>query len=255
MKLTKYSELPIKEKLVNKIMVYYQTVWAEKKFTALNHKKWLSNFEENERLCCIYLLSKFMFFGQDEIRELLVSLYRDKFKYGIVSAFRKANADTTDLAVIDRGFHDELQRTRFVGLGKASESGSMLLYMFRQVNKLTTGHMKSTGDIFTSGSLSESTVKNYILLDDFCGSGETAIKCNSIIKNIKSINPSIQLSYYVLFATQDGINTVKSHGKFDNVETAFILDSSFKCFEPESRYFTEKYAEIEKVFCKTFAEK
>ncbi len=253
MKKSIYSALPLKEKLIGKIMIYYQTIWAEKRFTATNHKLWLSNFKEDEKINSLYLLSKFMFFGSDEIRELLISIYRDKFKYRVTEKFRLSNSDTTDLSLINAHFQNELDNTRFVSVGTASESGGHILMIFRQVNKLFTRHMKSSSELITAGALSEPSVKHYIFIDDFCGSGETAVGCKALIDELKRLNSSIKVSYYVLFATSEGFENVRKYSPFDESESSFILDNTFKCFNDKSRYFEESYPEIDKAKAKKFS--
>ncbi len=75
-----------------------------------------SDIENTERLNMLYLLSKFMYFGNRELRQLIVSLYRDLFKYPIVSAIRKDRNDTVDLDVINAAFEKELSKTKKVYL-------------------------------------------------------------------------------------------------------------------------------------------
>ncbi|HEV8505126.1 MAG TPA: hypothetical protein VGQ53_07005 [Chitinophagaceae bacterium] len=253
MKTSVYSELPLWEKLINKVMIYYQTVWSEKKCTSINHKNWLSNFKDEEKLNSLYLLSKFMFFGQDEIRELLVSIFRDKYKYGIVYSIRKNNGDTKDEGFIQMKFDEKLSTTRFVSLGSSSESGSLLLYIFRQVNKLGTRFMKSSAEILNAGKLSEPGINMYIFIDDFCGSGETAIRNAGLIKKIKSLRPDIVIHYYSLFATSEGLKNINDSKLYDKTETIFKLDESFKCFSSNSRYYTDKITDIDKDVTEKFS--
>jgi hypothetical protein len=252
MKKNEYMALPLKEKLVSKILIYYQTVWAEKRFTSSNHKLWLANFKGEEKLNSLYLLSKFMFFGSDEIRELLVSIYRDKFKYKIIEKFRLNNSNTTDLALINSHFEYELNNTRFVSLGKTSESGEYISMLFRQVNKLSTKNMRSSNEIIIDGLLAEPHVTRYIFIDDFCGSGSTAYESNNLVKALKNLNKAIHVSYNVLFAAAEGFENVGKYCDFDNYEASFILDKTFKCFEKDSRYFTESVIELDKDETKKF---
>jgi hypothetical protein len=261
MKPNKYTELPLWDKLKNKVLIYYQTVWAEKKFNTSHYKNWLNNFvdqdgELSQKLNAMYLLSKFMYFGQDEIRELLLAIYRDKFKYSIVEKIRKDNANTLDFPFIESEFQKELENTRFVSLGNASESGGLLLYYFRQVSKLSTKFCKNESEIYHELPLPqiiEPSVTRYIFIDDFCGSGETALDCYSLIESIKNINPFIEVDYFVLFGIEKGLGNVKRESNFDRVEAIYKLDSSFKCFEDRSRYFVEANADVDKLFCKNYS--
>ena len=114
----KASSLPIHDRLLEKVYAFYQTIWSDK-WKENIHLDWLKNFdgtdadlEAKEKLNMLYLLSKFMYFGNEELRELLTSLYRDLFKYPIVSAIRRANGDTTDCAFIKQEFKKELDKKK-----------------------------------------------------------------------------------------------------------------------------------------------
>ena len=45
------------------------------------------------------------------------------------------------------------------------------------------------------------------------------------------------MSYYVLFSTAGGIETVKNSTAFDDVACVCELDETFRCFSEASRYF------------------
>ena len=142
---------------------------------------WLQRFdgrsgvEENvERIHMLHLLSNFLYFGRDEIRELLRALYRDIFQYQVVERIRRTNHDTTDGQFIQRCFQEELCATRFVPLGGPSESSNHLLYDFRQVNNLP-GHLLVDTHQMRSDELA-GKAKRCIFIDDFAGTGNQAIE-------------------------------------------------------------------------------
>jgi len=273
--MTNSEALPLYDLLRKKIDAYYQTIWREKWKEGV-FDEWLSNFHdtdvdllEKEKINMLYLLSKFMFFGNDELRQLLLSLYRDIFKYPIIAKIRKSNNDTTNSVLIDSEFNKELQKTRFIGVGNSSESGVHLLYPFRQESGLSKNFFIDTKDIFSverhtvvshTGSkrqtrkitFSNSHIKRYIFIDDFCGSGTQAKEYLSKIRRIKKYDPTIRIEYLMLFATEHGIRELNKLGIFDNFEAVFTLDDSFKVFSPDSRYFkTTPNKEIEKSFSET----
>jgi hypothetical protein len=276
----KVNLLPIKDKLLEKIYTYYQTIWQDK-FKDNIHLEWLDNFDkgdeeliEKEKLNMLYLLSKFMYFGNVELREMLTSLYRDLFKYPIISEIRKTNADTLDFLFINEKFKLELESTRFLGVGNPSESGVHLLYYFRQECQLTKKMFINTNDIFSTVKVTDfdkegnersylrseikvKDIKRYIFIDDFCGSGQQAISyLKSIAQNIKFENPNIEIKYLMLFATESGLKEVRKISEFNSVESVFTLDDSFKAFSENSRYFKNEIdREINKSFAKNTAEK
>lgn len=273
-----FENLPLYDKLMSKIYAYYQTIWKEKWREGID-LEWLSNFDDideekldKEKINMLYLLSKFMYFGNDELRQLLISLYRDLFKYPIIASIRKTNGDTTDATFINMKFLDELEATRFLGIGNPSESGVHMLYYFRQECKLSRKYFINTSDIFTTYKISEQlpdltsrtylkseitdcAIKRYVFIDDFCGSGSQATQyLKQLVENIKFENPDIEVNYLMIFGTEYGINEVRKLGLFNNVEAVFTIDETFKTFSNDSRYFKIPPDEsIDRVFSKATA--
>lgn len=244
-----------------KIKALNETVW-ERHATEPAVVEWLENFAASnhsglsERAHALFLLSNFMYFGSREIRELLKALYRDLYRYPIVEAIRKANHDTLNSTVIDPLFRAELQATRFLGVGNPSESGSYLLYYFRQENALPANLFVHTHQVFARAGgagtlrLRDDTVKRYIFIDDFCGSGKQGTDYSrEIVEDIKRLKKDAFVAYYLLFATTTGIEKVRKETAFDTTTAIYELDSSFKCFSSQSRYFRTEVAGIERVFC------
>ncbi len=249
------------EQLVQKIKILNEETW-ERRVPWPRIKQWLDNFANAgagdsaiQQLNALFLLSKFMYFGSREMRELLRSVFRDLYKYPVVEGLRKQNGDTIDTTFLDAAFLEELKKTRFLGVGNPSESGTHLLYYFRQENILRSELFINAHEVFDrAGSaapvqLRDPTVSRYVFIDDFCGSGDQALQYSrSIIDDIKRLNPSIQTSYYVLFATEHGLEHVRTNGKFDRVEAVFELDETFKCFGADSRFFKNQPSEITRDF-------
>jgi hypothetical protein len=251
--------------LMAKIKTLHETVW-EKHGAEPAISEWLDNFAlssstaPDERAHALFLLSNFMYFGDREIRALLKALYRDLYRYPIVEKIRRDNGDTLDSAVIDPLFKAKRQTTRFLGVGNPAESGCHLLYYFRQENNLPKDLFIHTHQIFTrsigtrSVELRDPSISRYIFIDDFCGSGKQGIAYSrDIVEEIKNLKPDALTAYYVLFATENGISKIRNETKFDAARGIYELDSSFKCFSTESRYFLNKITEIDKPFCERMA--
>ena len=244
------------EVLHNKIKVLNETTW-ESKIKKPKIEKWLNNFTtEKEKTHALFLLSNFMYFGNIQIKQLLISLYRDLYKYPIIEKIRLDNGDTTDLVFIDQQFKSSRQNTRFLGIGNASESGSHLLYLLRQENSLPVDLFPENTDIFLTdadgkNTLRDPSVRHYVLFDDFCGSGSQAISYSSDkVEKIKAIDSSIRVSYLMLFSTKQGKKNVLNYTKFDFVEAVVEFDESFKFFNTDSRYFQNCPVDIDKSFLK-----
>jgi hypothetical protein len=252
---------PLVQSLTTKIKILNETVW-ERRATEPSIAEWLDNFAvstppaPDERTHALFLLSNFMYFGSRQIRELLKALYRDLYRYPIVEHIRRSHGDTLDSGVIDPLFLAERNRTRFLGVGNPSESGCHLLYYFRQENGLPKDLFIHTHQLFTrAGGTASSRLRNpavtrYIFIDDFCGSGMQGTEYSQdLVEEIKRLEPSAFVAYYVLFATSKGINKIRSETAFDAANAIYELDSSFKCFSAESRHFRSSATEIDRSFC------
>lgn len=248
-----------KESLYQKIKTLNETIW-EGRVKGSNINQWLDNFEnEDEKINALFLLSQFMYFGNSQMREMLKVLYRDLYKYPIIEKIRRANDDTTNLYQIKSKFEEELKNTRFLGVGNPSESGTHLLYYFRQENSLPKKLFINTSEIFDSkdrNKLFDENIKNYVFIDDFCGSGSQAKRYSKdLVEIIKSLKTDVSITYLMLFSTQKGKLFVKEKTKFDFAETIFELDDSFKCFSESSRYYKGTNTFINKQLMKQICER
>lgn len=236
----------VEQEFLARIKVLHDTVW-EGHASGPAVQQWLGNFTcppdaPDERLHALCLLSQFMYFGSRQMRVLLKALYRDKYKYPIVEQIRRANEDTLDVPFIQAQFQQTLDATRFLGIGNPSESGVHLLYYFRQENQLRKKYFINAHEIFSAEAdkriLRFPQVTRYVFIDDFCGSGSQGKRYSTdILAELKKLSPTSIVSYHVLFATSDGLNSLRSDTLFDAVECIYELDSTFKCFGSNSRYF------------------
>lgn len=271
------------EDLLSKIKKLNETLW-EDRVRKPRIDRWLNNFndgmcsidKDKQKECALYLLSNFLFYDDKLVRVLLRSLYEDLFRRPIIHEIRRSNNDTLDHAFITSKFNEELDRTRFLGLGNPSESGCHLLYYFRQENKLKKGLFINSHEIFklvetnnatmnqtvVNESLRNANISRYVFIDDFCGSGSQGVNYSrEVVKKIKSLSNTAQVYYFSIVATHAGLETIRSvsGAKFDRVETVVELDDTFKCFSDDSRYFplipewqTEK--ENSRAFCQHYGE-
>lgn len=270
------DSLPIKDILDNKIRAYFKTIWLEKLRDGMPDE-WVANFNEandelreKEQLNMLYLLSKFIYFGEIEIRGLLKSLYRDLYRYPIIKSIREQNQNTLDRKIIESKFDDIQKNTRFLGVGNPSESGVHMLYYFRQESGLPKGFFINSSEIFiakntksqaTNGEqrslefiLANENINRYVFIDDFCGSGEqgTTLLQNQVA-SIKAIKPDVIISYYLLFATEHGMTNLRKIEGLDTVEAVFTFDDTFKAFAKNSRFFNDQYLDREPLISKSNA--
>lgn len=279
MSIKNFDKLLIEVELKEKIDTFYKTIWKEK-FEEDNVNKWILNFDtEEEKINMLFLLSKFMYFGNPEIRQILLSIYRDLYKYPIIEKYRRDNDDTIDILKINDFFKSEDKKTKFLGVGNPSESGVHILYYFRQENNLKKDRFIYVSDIFKGiekddlkgnkyieYSIKDESISRYIFIDDFCGSGsqvEDYLLDN--LRLLKKLNPNVEIFYFMMFGTTHGIEKLNQlmiydyplepNNKFifDKIEAIFIIDESFKSFSDSSRYYINFPDEINKEYSKNVA--
>lgn len=235
------------EKLQDKIKVLGETAWHDRQLKWDEVEEWLAQFDNTDeiRLHFLHLLSSFMYFGANEVREMLKSLYRDIYKCPTILRIRKEQNHTRDVAQLQELYGKELEQTRFLGIGNPAESGTHLLYLFRQINSLPkslfiNGHQVYRRNSSGTTELSEDSIKRYVFLDDLAGTGSQAkAYSDDLVRTIKAFAPNAKVDYYVLFATVGAIKTIRDETLFDDVRAVFLLEESFKCFSERSRYFRD----------------
>lgn len=255
------SRAEIIDRLQAKLKALNETLW-ERKAEWPQVEMWLSQFDESpdldkdEQIQMLFLASHFMYFGVREIRALLRALFRDIFKYKVIAEIRTKNGKTRDKGFISSEFVKNLGKTRFMGVGNPSESGSHLLYYFRQENGLGKNYFINSHEIFRRigwrrfswNTIRDQSIERYVFIDDLCGSGTQATEYSkSIVAPLKALNPKAKVSYYTLFATSTGLEEVRKLNWFDDVATVVELDASFRSFSDGSRIYKNETAPFDKV--------
>jgi hypothetical protein len=228
--------------LIRKVKVLNGAMWHGQ-VDASTLGQWLRNFgEPDEREHALYLLSHFMYFDQALMRAMLKSMYRDHIKYPAVATIRRINNDTTDLAIINDCYAQQLRGTRFLGIGNPSESGTHLLYYFRQASDLPKDYFVNFHELFdyTSDPIHvRSDIVRVVIIDDLAGSGDQAIQYSGQpLAEIQRRSPTpVRVEYHVLFATKKALERIRQNTNFDDVRAVYEIDDSFKCVAASSRYF------------------
>lgn len=243
-----------------KVMTLSKYAWEDRvKNQALI--RWLGQFDaaeddaKDEQLQMAFLLSQFIYFGSQEIKHLLKTMYRQLYRAPIVRRLRMENSDTLDEAKIEALYRNVLESTVFIGVGNPSESGTHLLYYFRQENKLSKDRFIGAHRIFSRNKADPSRdavrdpdIAHYVFIDDLCASGTQAKEYSEdILVKLRSLAPEAKVSYLVLFATREGIEKVRRLERaFDHVECVVELDSSYKCFTQNSRAYASSIPLIDR---------
>ena len=221
------------DELWRKIAKLNELLWEGKAFKS-NVDSWLNNFkDQDEKDHALYILSKFIYYGEIFVRELTRAIYRDLFRYPLIKEIRANNNDTMDEVFIEAEFIKQRDKTLILPMGGNSDSGGYLLYLFRQEGDHPMSLFNEDRDPFA--------VERVILIDDFCGTGKQATDDPVIerVKQLRTTYPHARLYYYMLMGTVDGVKSIRSSYLFDDVKVVIELDSSFKCFSLNSRIFTK----------------
>jgi len=217
---------------------------------------WSENFDgrhlgdsDIEQEHALFALTKFIYFGRRLVRELLRSLYRDRFEAPLIQRIRRNHRNTRDAALLRKVYQSELATTRFAGLGNPAESGAHLLYFFRQVNYLQKDLFADLRSLFavakdpTTGEflygIRDSGIRRVVLFDDLVGSAtQVSQYLLTELRRIRRGNPQLEISFMALFATTEGLSRLNEPGLFDGRATCmFELDDSYKSHDAGSRYF------------------
>lgn len=230
------DKIDLIERFHSKIKLLNETLWDGK----VNKKKvenWLNNFQEDEKIHALYLLTQFVYFGEFQIKKMLVSIYRDFFQYRHFENIRKNNFDTLDENFIKLKYKEILLKTRFVSIGNSSESSAHLMYTFRKENNISTDRFISCMEI----NKCPSDIEHFVFIDDICGSGNQAHEyTQQALLDINKFFPAATKYYYMLIGTQIGKDYLRSKTDFDYIDSILDLDDSFKCFDSFSRIFKNK---------------
>ena len=240
------------EALLAQLEALDATVWLGRGIDQHAIEEWLKGFDEDGapgnpgRLQALYLLSRFTYFGPDQVRALAGALHRDCFRYPAIAQIRRDNDDTRDPSVLATRFNSWLTQTRFLGMGNPSESGVHILYHYRQESELNSRLFINSHEILDlSGSeprLADPSIRRYVFIDDFCGSGVQAVRYSRDIlapltKAAQSSGVDLSVAYHVLVGTAHGLSEVKRRTSFTEVRTVLELDDTFRAFGDSSRYF------------------
>jgi len=116
------------------IMHTSETVW-KREITEKEIDRWLANFigevltKNEEDILALWLLANFVYYNEDEVRHLCRVLMKDFIHKMLIDL-------NTQQDEINENISKIISKTRFLYLGKPSESGGYILYYYRQVNDL-----------------------------------------------------------------------------------------------------------------------
>lgn len=243
----------LQDELITKIMILNEVVW-EHRFAQPDILDWQSNFRghvldaEQERLHALYLLTHLTYFGLREIRELLRCMFRDFVRAPILRELKAAHPQLLSRQQFEPLLQDEISHTRFIGMGNPAESGTHLLYYFRQEAGLKKdlfvhAHQLYDGDASdTATRFQDPDLRRIVFIDDVCGSGNQSIEYSrSLLPRIRAVASrcamQVEISYLVLLGSRSGIARARQESAFDTVECVSEMDPTFATYSDQSRVF------------------
>lgn len=255
-----------------RIKVLSEVLW-EGNGTVPDVNRWLENFTgktENvsvrvEQSHAAHLLSHFTYFGLREVRELLTAMYRDLFRYEIIQRIRADAGGRSDAEYLQAEYQAQLAGTRFLGVGNPSESGTHLLYYFRQDNTLDKELFPNPYQILAHSSednefrIADPEIRRVVFIDDVLGTGTQAVQHNvDFVELLRAAatrsGQDVEIWYLTMFAKPIGLDAVRGLG-FDWVEAVHELNQSQLTFSEESHVYSDPPAGIERDIGRRVAER
>lgn len=196
--------------------------------------KWLNNFtgkvmdEDAERSAALWLLLNFTYYTIDEVRELCRTIYNDFIHCKLIE-YRET--ETIDENNISEKLDHIKRNTLFTPLGNPSESGTSILYYFRQAAELPI-------DVF---EMQRQEYENVVIIDDVTLSGGQST--NYIYKYFEYSKIQAEHIYFLtFFATQKSLGHLVELEKILKKKIhpiyAVLLDERSKCFSETSDIFS-----------------
>lgn len=260
----------LREELVGKIKILNEVLW-EHRVGEPEIEEWQSNFcgevlaKDAEQMHALYLLTHLTYFGLREVRELLGCMYRDYVRAPILRELKSANPALLTVAEFEPLLQSEIAHTRFIGMGNPAESGTHLLYYFRQEAQLHKDlfvhpHQLFDGDITNPATkFADPDLRRIVFIDDVCGSGQQSITYSaSILPQIHQVSTrtgqAVEISYLVLLGSRSGIERARNLSAFNNVECVSEMDETFATYSAESRVFAAPPTDIDSADSKRMSE-
>lgn len=226
---------------LKKIIINTSIVAWKNKISYAQVEEWLKNFDgryfrkvENEQKLALWLLAHFSYYTHEDVRVLCKNL---------MNQYLHEKLQENDVSDLQGAINRILKNTLFVALGNDSESGSNILYQFRQENLLSKKHF----DLKAVESY-----ENLVYVDDVTLSGDQALGYIKT-RNIKAKNTYAAM----LIATNDAVDTLR--GKPENPTNikpifSMLLDERDQTFSKSAYVFSDKRVADIRPIAKDFCE-
>ena len=189
---------------------------------------WLDNFTgeflsdaQAEKNLALNILRYYTYYSENEIKHLC----RVIFEFYIHTKITEYNTDKQYVLLSDVQKEAEaIKHTRFVSLGNPSESGSLILYWFRDANALPKGMFQ----------VDDSIPDNLVVLDDVSISGTQAVNYLKKTAHIKGR----KLYFLCFMCTEDAEKSIKKQYPEITIISASKLYDFCMAFSDNSIFFS-----------------
>ena len=215
------TDLPPQEDLLAEIVLTNELVW-DRRLNQIQIDDWLSNFRgdvfeaDYERSLALWLLVNFVLYNEREVNHLCKVVYRD-YVHKLVRVSSKSTGDA---------LNDIHARTMYASLGKPSESGAMLMYLFRTANSI------GIRDILPSTRVN---FDNIAFVDDVALSKNQNSQAWLYLQQQIANYPNKNIHLLTLVASEDAIDFLSTKGV--TVTNAITLTNESKAFDQNSYVF------------------
>ncbi|MFC4636010.1 hypothetical protein ACFO3O_19025 [Dokdonia ponticola] len=177
-------DIPDVKDIMRLLKITQQTVWKDKEITIPVIEQWLSNFTgevfdvDKERHIALWLLLNFCYYSDKEVSHLANEVFNN-FRKKIISE--------------GKDFTDYLSKVKFSLLGSPSESSGLILYYFRQQNRLSKKYFDTVKEIIATNA------EEIIFVDDVSLTGSQLVKYT---KEAKKHGVNLKFRLLTLIATE-----------------------------------------------------
>ena len=251
---------------LQKVHFYIESkFWSKLDTDTLNN--WLNNFKTvSEKYCAAKLLDRFVYYSEEDIVRLLefglneLVLKRYILDLEIEHGFEISNKK---LVKYRAGF---ISKSLIVPLLSNKNPSESSLAMTRYLTNDLGFPEKNILDITNLSSEILDNAKNFIIIDDFIGSGTqifdfwnlTKMKINNVeytINDIKNLYPALEIEYLCLVCTEEGYLNFHTKNSLVGLRITYCekLANKFRVFGSTSVYFdkdeVQEYKSIIEELC------
>lgn len=215
------DDFPTIESMMDTLLKTFQQSWRVN-LTCDDVEIWLKNFKgvfydvESEHRIALWLLCNFTYFNENEVNHLCRILYSN-FIHKVMTDRRLTTPEEIEVL---------LERSLFTAIGKASESGGLILYHFRQEVGLSINRF-----VFPTG-LCDKDCDIIVCIDDVMISGDTAI---NFFNDNRDVLSGKTIYYLTILTSREAIDRLAEMNI--KIIACAVLDERNKVFSDESLVF------------------